>query len=49
MVFREGDIYKGEFLENAMNGFGELLSKTGRYYRGYFLDGTFHGRGKLTW
>ena len=45
-----GDIYKGEFKNNKINGYGHYIWKNNNHqYIGYFLDGKFHGKGYYKW
>jgi hypothetical protein len=42
-------VYKGQFLKNLFNGYGELYYSLPQSpkYKGYFFSGLFHGQGSL--
>ena len=42
-----GDVYDGEFIDNAIYGKGSLQKKNGELYIGEFKDNKMHGKGKL--
>ena len=50
IVLNSGDIYKGEFKNNKITGFGHYIWKNNNHeYIGYFFDGKFHGEGLYKW
>ena len=50
IILNTGDIYKGEFKNNKINGFGHYIWKNNNHeYIGNFLDGKFHGEGFYKW
>ena len=49
-ILKAGDIYKGEFKNNRITGFGHYIWKDNHHeYIGNFLDGKFHGEGLYKW
>ncbi len=45
-----GDVYKGEFRDNKISGYGHYIWKKNNHeYIGTFLDGKFHGDGYYKW
>lgn len=45
MVYQEGKIFKGEFVESIQNGLGTLKDTNGEIFAGNFLDGEPNGLG----
>jgi hypothetical protein len=43
MIFKNGNIYEGNFKENKIEGKGKMILNDWDYYEGYFLNGKFHG------
>jgi len=48
LIWRNGDIYEGQFLEGIINGTGKITSRS-YIYIGGFKDGLFEGEGKITY
>jgi len=48
ILFRNGDVYEGDFLRAMMHGYGGYIFANGDEYNGYFFNGKMHGYGKLT-
>ena len=50
IVLKDGDVYIGEFKNNAIDGYGRYIWKNGKHeYKGQFLNGKFHGEGLYKW
>ena len=49
LSFHNGDVYKGEFRNDARHGRGTYLFATGARYIGEFQAGKRHGRGRYTY
>jgi hypothetical protein len=50
IVLNTGDVYKGEFKNNKITGFGHYIWKNNYHeYIGNFLNGKFHGEGFYKW
>ena len=47
MVYKNGDVYEGEFSDGKPNGKGKCSFKNGNVYEGDFALGVMHGKGKL--
>lgn len=47
LTFKNGDVYKGDFEEDEMEGYGEYKSVNGEKYIGEFKKGKRNGRGTL--
>ena len=43
MVWRAGNIYKGNWKSDLMNDYGELTFPNGNVYKGNFIDGDMDG------
>ena len=51
-IWPDGSIYKGNFKDSKINGFGvwrKGMVETANIYEGEFLDEKKHGKGKFTW
>lgn len=53
-VWRDGEMYEGEFKNNFKNGYGKITyapdnKNEADYYFGQFKDGKEHGKGKFAW
>ena len=50
LELKTGDIYIGEFKNNAISGYGKYIWKKSEHeYIGNFLNGKFHGEGLYKW
>ena len=50
MIFKNNDIYKGEFYNDIINGYGKYIWKNkNKEYSGNFLNGRINGNGFLKW
>lgn len=50
LELKTGDIYIGEFKNNAISGYGKYIWKESKQeYNGNFLNGKFHGEGLYKW
>lgn len=45
ILFQDGTLYRGQIINQAINGRGVLKSKEGTKYTGYFKDGEYEGEG----
>ena len=48
-IHGDGDIYKGEYLNNITNGYGEYYRQNIAIYKGYWLNDSQYGIGSETW
>ena len=48
-IYRNGNLYFGQFLNDKPNGFGTLIDKHGGKYIGQWKNGKMHGQGKYIW
>ena len=44
-VWPDGRKYKGGYLNDKKNGYGEFFWPDGRYYKGEWRNGLYHGKG----
>ena len=49
MIFRDGDVYEGDFQRGKMTGSGTYTFKSGTSYTGQFTDGKMDGYGIMTY
>ena len=50
IILNTGDVYKGEFKNNKITGFGHYIWNNNNHeYIGNFLNGKFHGEGFYKW
>ena len=45
MVWPDGTVYEGKFVEGTQCGDGTLTQTNGEFYKGYFTDGKLNGHG----
>jgi hypothetical protein len=45
LIFADGDMYEGNFIDNEFSGYGEYLSMFGFIHRGNFSNGSPSGAG----
>ena len=43
LVYKDGNIFEGTWVEGKLNGFGRVISWKGFYHEGQFKDGIAHG------
>ena len=46
-MFKNGNIYEGEFIDNIISGKGTYTTKNGDIYIGNFINGLINGKGTL--
>jgi hypothetical protein len=49
MIYRDGSVYEGGWVDGKRRGRGICTFVDGSVYEGEFCEGNFHGTGKLTW
>ena len=49
LVYANGDVYEGDWVENKRNGLGKLLQASGYVYEGTWVDNKAHGFGCCTY
>lgn len=47
IVFKNGDLYEGQVLNEQPHGKGKYKFSNGSHYQGEFKNGKFHGQGRL--
>lgn len=47
-IFKNGDMYNGQWLKGKMDGQGTYTWKNGDIYKGAFFEGQLEGRGTIT-
>ena len=47
-IFKNGDKYEGEWVQDKANGKGKFWHADGDYYEGFWLDDKAHGQGLYT-
>ena len=47
MVYKNGDVYEGEFADNKLNDYGKMIYANGDVYNGHWKNGIKHGQGEL--
>jgi len=48
-IFKNGDMYNGQWLKGKMDGQGSYTWKNGDIYKGAFFENEMEGRGSMTW
>tara|TARA_B100001175_G_scaffold72067_1_gene59867 strand:- start:868 stop:2712 length:1845 start_codon:yes stop_codon:yes gene_type:complete len=49
MIYPNGDIYEGKFLNNQRNGKGKMIFKNGDVYEGEWSENSINGIGEMTY
>ncbi len=49
LIYSNGDIYEGDFIDGYQTGKGKLIYSNGDIYEGDVIDGKIHGKGKITY
>ena len=46
-IWPDGKSYKGEYVKDLKEGYGEMEWKDGKIYKGHWLQGKMHGKGVI--
>uniref|UniRef100_A0A7S3N4F6 Uncharacterized protein n=1 Tax=Euplotes harpa TaxID=151035 RepID=A0A7S3N4F6_9SPIT len=47
VIWDNGEVYEGEFVDSKMAGFGRYVWPSGQVYEGQWLAGRMHGQGYM--